>query len=153
MATIFSNTSVAPSDPPRHLWTQADEDLLQQRLGYADCVAIGTTKGVSVYSTLGSPKQLALALHPQVVIHGSLEPYLDKDGDLMLQLTPSTDDFQLAVQLQKNIPGTQYLVFLKKQPSSSATPIWHWAFYRNEPRLLQEIRAVYSHLQQTTNKK
>jgi len=151
MALYFSNSSVRPSDPPRHLWTQADEELLLRRLGHAECVAIGSTKVVSEYSDLSSAKQLTMAFHPQEIVHGSLEGSLDKDGDLMLQLTPSIEDFRLAVQVQRELPGTRYIAFLKRKPAPDG-PVWHWALYAHDPALVTEIRAAYQLLEQQQKK-
>ncbi len=153
-ALLYSNTSVLPSDPPRHLWTRADEELLQRRLGFADCVAIGRTKIVTTYSTFSSPKQLGLSFRPSEIIHGSLEGLLDGDGDLILQLTPaSTDDFQLAIKVQRTLAGTRYLVFLKQQPQPGRGPVWHWALYRDDPELIREVRASYELLRREREKK
>jgi hypothetical protein len=151
MAELFGKSSVRPDDPPRDLWTDADVELLQKRLGYADCAALGTTRLVSTYSAFNRARQLALAFHPEELIYGSLEGELDRDGDLGLQLTPAQNDFRLAVQLQRLLPGTRYLVFLKRQPGNP--PIWHWALYRDDPQLIQEVRATYDLLRREREKK
>jgi len=153
LTRIFSNNSVQPSEPPRELWTVADEEMLQHRLGHADCVAIGRMKLLSVYATFSAARELSLVFRPQEILHGSLEGALDKEGDLQLQLTPSTsDDFRLALQLQKRLPGTRYVMFLKRQPVGSRA-VWHWALYRDDPRLLAEIRAAYELLRMERAKK
>lgn len=153
LTRIFSNNSVQPSEPPRELWTVADEEMLQRRLGHADCVAIGRMKLLSVYATFSSAKELSLVFRPKELLHGSLEGALDKDGDLQLQLTPSSsDDFRLALQLQKHLPGTRYVMFLKRQPVGSRA-VWHWALYRDDPKLVAEIRAAYELLRQERERK
>jgi hypothetical protein len=150
MAELFGKSSVRPDDPPRHLWSEDDVDLFQRRLGYADCAALGTTRVVSTYTTFSSAQQFALAFHPDEFLHGSLEGELDRDGDMTLRLTPAQNDFRLAVHLQRLLPGTRYLVFLKRQPSQP--PIWHWALYRDDPQLIRETRAVYDLLQRESQK-
>jgi hypothetical protein len=153
LARIFSNNSVQPSEPPRELWSTSDEEMLQQRLGHADCVAIGRMKLLSVYATFSSARELSLVFRPQEVLHGSLEGSLDKEGDLQLQLTPaSSDDFRLALQLQQHLPGTRYIMFLKRQ-QVAGRKLWHWALYRNDPRLVGEIRAAYELLRQERERK
>jgi hypothetical protein len=151
MAEIFGKSSVRPDDPPRHLWGEADVDLLQQRLGFADCAAIGTTRVVSTYSTFSKAKQVALAFHPDELIYGSLEGELDRDGDLSLQLTPAQNDFRLAVTVQRLLPGTRYLILLKRQPSKP--PMWHWALYRDDAQLIREVRATYELLRREREQK
>ncbi len=149
----FSNNSVQPSEPPRELWTVADEEMLQLRLGHADCVAIGKLKLLSVYASFSTAKELSLVFRPQELLHGSLESALDREGDLQLQLTAATsDDFRLALQLQKHLPGTRYVMFLKRQPLGSRA-VWHWALYRHDPRLIAEIRAAYELLRQERERK
>jgi hypothetical protein len=145
MALLFSSSSVQPTDPPRQMWTQTEEEILLRRLGHADCVAAGTTKIVSVYTALSTPEQLAMTFHPQEILHGSLVGTLDKEGDLLLRLTASAEEFQQAVRQQKSLAGSRYVIFLKKQPSPEG-PIWRWALYRHDPRLISEIRAAYSTL-------
>jgi hypothetical protein len=141
MVELFGKSSVRPDDPPRHMWNEADVDLLQRRLGYADCAAVGTTRVVTTFSTFSNAKQLALAFHPEQMIYGSLDDDLDRDGDLVMQLTPAQNDFRLAIQLQRLLPGTRYLLFLKRQPGQP--PVWHWALYRDDAQLIQEVRATY----------
>jgi hypothetical protein len=151
MADLFGKSSVRPDDPPRYLWSEADVDLLQQRLGYADCAAIGTTRVVSTYSTFSKAKQVALAFHPEELIYGALEGELDRDGDLALQLTPAQNDFRLAVTVQRLLPGTRYLILLKRQPSQP--PMWHWALYRDDAQLIREVRATYELLRRGRDQK
>lgn len=153
LSRIFSNNSVQPSEPPREHWSLADEEMLQQRLGHADCAAIGRMKLLSVYATFSSARELSLVFRPQEILHGSLEGALDKEGDLQLQLTPaSSDDFRLALQLQKHLPGTRYIMFLKRQPVGGRK-VWHWALYRHDPKVVSEIRAAYELLRQERERK
>jgi hypothetical protein len=153
LARVFSNNSVQPSEPPRELWTPADEETLQLRLGHADCAAIGRMKLLSVYASFSSARELSLVFRPQEILHGSLAGALDENGDLQLQLTPSSsDDFRLALQLQKHLPGTRYVMFLKRQPVGTRV-VWHWALYRDDPKLISEIRAAYEALRQERERK
>lgn len=147
MSSLFANTSVEPNEPPRELWTTADEEVLQRRLGFADCVAVGRTKLVSVYTTHASMRQIAISFRPLSVIHGSLDGALDKDGDLLLQLTPSEEDFQKAVQLQQKVITRRYLAFLKRRPrGGGGGTVWVWALYRDDARLIDEVRVAYEAL-------
>jgi hypothetical protein len=154
MERWFSNNSTRPNETPRNMWTREEEDLLQLRVGSADYAAIGTFRLVSIYSTFSSPKQLALAFRPQETLHGKLEERIDKEGELMLQLTPSnSEDFRLAVQLQKQLPGNRYIVFLKEQPTRDDRPLLRWALYGDDKDLQAEIRAMYQWLEQEKLKK
>jgi hypothetical protein len=153
MALVFSNNSVQPSEPPREHWTPADEELLQKRLGYADCVAIGRMRLLSVYSTFSAARELDLVFRPEVVLHGSLAGSLEGDGDLRLQLTPSSsDDFRLALTVQQRLPGTRYVMFLKRRPLAGGRVAWHWALYRDDPALLKEIRGAFEALHREKQK-
>lgn len=149
----FSNNSVRPTEEPRHMWGREDENLLQLRVGAADYVAVGTFRMVGVYTTFSSAKQIALGFRPGEVLHGKLEELLDKEGELMLQLTPASEDFRLAVHLQRYLPGNRYLVFLKEQPGPGDRPILRWALYRDDKVLLAEVRAMYQWLEQEKLKK
>jgi hypothetical protein len=153
MERWFSNNAVRPTEEPRHMWSREEEDLFQLRVGAADYVAVGTFRMVGVYSTFSSAKQIALALRLSEVIHGKLDELLDKDGEVMLQLTPSSEDFRLAVHLQRYLPGNRYLVFLKEQPGPGDRPILRWALYRDDKSLLAEVRAMYQWLEQEKGKK
>src|SRR5512137_952405 len=96
MERWVSNNAERPTEEPRSMWSREDEDLFQLRVGAADYAAVGSFRMVGVYSTFSSAKQIALALRPSEVIHGKLDELLDKEGELMLQMTPSSEDFRLA---------------------------------------------------------
>jgi hypothetical protein len=154
MERWFSNNSTRPNETPRSMWSREEEDLLQLRVGSAEYAAIGTFRLLSIYSTFSSPKQLALVFRPQETLHGKLDDRLDKEGELMLQLTPSnSEDFRLAVQLQKQLPGKRFIVFLKEQPTGDDRVLLRWALYGDDKELIAEIRAMYQWLEQEKHKK
>ena len=78
MQVWFSNSSVRPTEPPRDLWTRKDEELFLRRIGFADIVAIGTVRVVTLFSSLGADQQVGLAFRPIEVLHGSLEDQLSE---------------------------------------------------------------------------
>jgi hypothetical protein len=153
MERLFPNSSVRPNEPPRRLWTRQEEDLFQLRVGSADYVARGTFRLISIYSTFNSPKQLAVGFRPQNLIYGDLNEYLDKDGELMLQLTPASEEFRLAVQLQKSLPGNRFIVLLKEKEGSDGQRVLRWATYNEDPEVIAEIRTMYTWLKRYKRQK
>ena len=152
MASYVENTSVRPGEPPRRLWENADEELLLRRMGYADAVAVGTIKLVSGVERRGSSGQLALAFRPREVLYGSLEADRDTGGQLRLRLDPSAADYRLAKRIQAQLPGTHYLLFLKRQPRRDGTNHLRWAFYRPRRKLMSEVRSRYRMLKRAGDK-
>jgi hypothetical protein len=145
MGDWFSNDSVDPYQPPRGYWTDQDEDVLLRRMGYADSVVVGTLRVVSQYGRGEVASELTLAFHADELLFGSLERELDEAGELLLQPEPSSPEFRLALRIQRNLPGTRYLLFLKRQPQGKAERL-RWALYRPTQQLLQEIRSRYTAL-------
>ena len=143
MASYFENTSVRPGEPPRRLWDTDDEDLLLRRMGYADAAAVGTVRLVSGYEHRGASGQIALAFRPREVLYGSLKPDRDTDGEIPLRLDPSAADYNLAKKIQKQLPGTHYLLFLKRRPKGEGSHDLRWAFYRPRRKLMAEVRIRY----------
>lgn len=145
----YPNQSVRPAQPPRHLWKHSDEDLFLRRIGFADVVALGSARVVTLYVAFNTPRQLALAFHPEETFYGSLEDDMDDDGELLLPLKPGDDDFQLAVKVIRHLPGSRYLLLLKKKPSKNEKeqPELKWALYTPEKRLLVELRAMFKWLE------
>lgn len=142
MGSYFENTSVKPGEPPRRFWDTADEELLLRRMGYADTVAVGTIRLVSGYEHRGTG-QLALAFRTREVLYGSIDQDKDTDGELRLRLDPSAADYSLARKIQKQLPGTHYLLFLKRRPRRDGKHDLRWAFYRPRRKLMAEVRARY----------
>jgi hypothetical protein len=147
MGRYFANGSVRPPEPPRRLWERGDEDLFLHRMGLADVVAVGVARVVTVHSTFDTPKQVALAFQPREVLHGSLEEVVDDDGELLLPLGPDSEDFQLAVKVHPHLPGSRYVLMLKKQARKDRPTAVHWALYRPDDQLLAEIRAMFKWLE------
>ena len=138
--TFFTNQSVRVQDPPRTHWSRQDEELLLRRMGYADMVAVGTLRLVTQCNRSEVARQLTLAFHPQEELFGALEEQLDGAGEVLIQLDPSSEDFNRALNVQQEMVGTRYLVFFKREPRSGKL---HWAFYSPSDRLLTEVRARY----------
>lgn len=145
MGDWFSNDSVDPYQPPRDYWTAQDEDVLLRRMGYADTVVVGTLRVVSQYGRGEVPSELTLAFHADELLFGSLERQLDEAGEVLLQPEPASPEFKLALRIQRNLPGTRYLLFLKRQPQGKTEQL-RWALYRPTHQLLQEIRSRYAAL-------
>jgi len=143
MGSYFENTSVKPGEPPRRLWDSVDEELLLRRMGYADTVAVGTIRLVSKYEHRGRSGQLALAFRAREVLYGSLNEDQDTEGELTLRLDPSAADYSLARKVQSQLPGTHYLLFLKRRPRGGDKPDLRWAFYRPRRKLMAEVRSRY----------
>jgi hypothetical protein len=137
MVKVFSNQSVKPAEPPRDYWTRQDEEMLLRRMGFADIVAVGTLRVVSQCNRSGVPFQLTLAFRPEEQLFGKLE-----EGEVMLKLDATSDDFQRALGVQKDLVGTRYLMFFKRKSEKEL----RWAFYRPTARLLDEIRTRYASL-------
>ena len=153
MQSWYNNGSVRPDQPPRSLWERPDEDLLQKRIGFADLVVVGTAHVVTLFSALDAPRQLALAFRPQEVIHGSLDGLVDQEGELLLTIDSSDEDFQMAVKTFEHLPGSRYLLVLKRKPSKdSKKPQVRWSLYKPDKTLLREIRAMYHWLEQKKKK-
>jgi hypothetical protein len=147
MQKWFANTSVQPDEPPRNLWTQKDQNLLQRRIGYADAAFVGKVRIVSEYSAYDQTSQVSLAVTPTKVLHGLLEADLSKDGAIMLKLDPSSEGFAAAVRSERR-PGTRYLVFIKRKPLQGKEYELRWALYQPTKELLHEVRAMYAWLEQ-----
>lgn len=146
MESYFANGSVRPPEPPRRLWERKDEDLFLHRMGLADVVIVGVARVVTVHSNFDTPKQVALAFQPREVLHGSIEEVADDDGELLLPLGPESEDFQLAVKVHPHLPGSRYVLMLKKQHQKDRPPVLRWALYRPDDRLLAEIRVMFKWL-------
>ena len=145
MTRWYQNSSVRPPEPPRQLWERDDEDLLLKRVGFADVVAVGTARVVTLFTMLGSPKRLALAFRPEEVIYGEVDQLKDEQGDLLLPFGPDDLDFQLGLRVFGHLAGTRYLLLLKRQPGEPVR--LHWSLYRPDKKLVQEIRAMFRWLQ------
>jgi hypothetical protein len=140
---IWFTSESDPDAPPRRLWTGQDDDALQRRMGYADVAAFGSLRVVTQCSQYNSPSQLTLALRPYEVLHGSLEEDLGSSGEITLQIDRSSLGFERALQIQRQLPGTRYLLFLKREPVRDKEQRFHWAFYRPTRRLMAEVRTRY----------
>ena len=146
MGRYYPRSSVRPDQPPRHLWTLEEEDLLQRRVGFADFVAVGTAHVVTRFAMLGAPRGLTLCFRPREIFFGDKKT-LDQQGELMLPLDQSEDDFLLAVKTYSYLPGSRYLLVLKYPPHQNGRrPAARWALYRPEESLVAEIRAMFLRL-------
>jgi hypothetical protein len=148
MQNWFDTGSVDPDEPPRQLWDSQDEDTLLRRLGYADAVSVGTMRLVSQYEKHSQPSQLTLAFAPEEVLFGSLKAQLDTQRELALRLDRSSQDFELALRVQRQLPGTKYLVFFKQRPDRHGKRRLLWSLYKPSKRLLAEVRTRYHWLEQ-----
>lgn len=149
MQAWYGNGPVRPDQLPRLLWERPAEDLLQKRVGFADVVVIGTAHVVTLFTALDAPRQLALAFRPQEVIHGSLDDLTDQEGELLLTLDSGDDDFQMAVKTYDHLPGSRYLLLLKRKPTkNSKRPLVRWSVYKPDKVLLREIRVMFRWLEQ-----
>jgi hypothetical protein len=144
MASWYPDASVRPAAPRRLDWSRAEEELLLYRLGSADCTLVGKIRRVSTSQQFDRPQEMLLLVHPEEVLHGRLKQVLDQEGELVLRVAASNADFRLALTEEPFLPGTRYLVFLKRpEPAANG---WRWALYRPERRLLEEVRAAYHRL-------
>ncbi len=149
MQVWFANSSVSPPQPPRQLWTREDEELFLRRIGFADMVAIGTIRVVTLFSHFEQHNQISVAFRPSEVLYGELKDHLSKDKELYCRLGPADLDFQMALRVQEHLPGTKYVLLLKLKPDERGKkrpPVLRWALYRPDKRLLTEIRAMYQWL-------
>lgn len=142
MSHVFSNDSVEPDRLPRQYWTADDEELLLKRMGFADTVVVGTVRVVSQLAQGGVARRLTLAFQPREVLYGSVEGQVDSDGELTLQPEPGTDEFRRALRAQKSLPGTRYLLFLKRRGAGES----RWALYQPSAGLLADVRGRYAAL-------
>lgn len=147
MQSWFDNGSVDPDEPPRSLWDARDEDALMRRLGYADVVAVGTLRLVAQVEDHSRPSQLTLAFGPDELLFGALDERLDERRQLMLRLDPGSPDFEVARKIQRQLPGTRYLVFFKQRPGLDGARRLLWSFYRPSAQLLAEVRTRYRWLE------
>jgi len=145
MREWYTNTSVRPPEPPRPQWERADEDLLLKRLGFADVVAVGTARVVTLFTMLDTPKRVAVAFLPEEVLFGDLANLIDKQGDLLLPVAPGDLDFQLALKVLDHIAGSRYVLLLKRKPGVQQ-PQLRWSLYAPDRKLLAEIRAMFAWL-------
>lgn len=152
MGNYFQNNSVRPAEPPRHLWDRRDEEMLLRRMGYSDTVALGTIRLVSHYTRRGHSNQLSLAFRARETLYGSLKQDLDQNNELHLRLGPTAGDYRYALSVQKQLPGTRYLLFIKRRPRKDGTHSLQWAFYRPRRKLLVEVRTRYRWLRQAGEK-
>lgn len=143
MEQWYPNSSVRPTEPPRALWSRADEELFQRRVGNADVVALGTLRLVTIYRMFDAPRQIGLAFRPQEVLFGSLGAWLDKEGELQVPLNPSDEDFRMAAKANARLAGTRYLIVLKRKPSSDDRVVLRWAMYVPDEVLMTELRAMF----------
>jgi len=146
MRQWYTNTSVRPPEPPRLQWERADEDMLLKRLGFADVVLVGTARVVTLFTMLDAPTRVALAFRPDEVLYGEVDDLTDEQGELLLPVTPSDLDFQLALRVLDHIAGRRYLLLLKRRPDSRRQPELRWSFYNPDRKLLEEIRAMFAWL-------
>lgn len=146
MQRWYANTSVRPPEPPRAQWERVDEDLLLKRVGFADVIAVGTARDVTLFTMLGAPKRVALAFKPREVIYGTLDDLTDEQGELLLPLSPGDLDFQLALRVLDHIAGSRYILLLKRRPHAKGSPTLHWSLYKPDRQLLTEIRAMFDWL-------
>jgi len=149
MLRWYDNSSVRPGEPPRQLWEPPEVDLLLKRVGFADAVAVGRARAVTLFTMLNTPKQLAVVFHPEELIYGDLEQLTDDSGDLLLSLDPGDVDFQMALKTYDFLPGSRYLLLLKRQPTRDKKDfILRWSLYNPQPRLVQEIRVMFRWLKE-----
>jgi hypothetical protein len=161
----FGNAAARPTDPPRRHWGRAEEELLLKRIGHADICAVGWISSVGSFERRGKEEQITLTFLPTRMLHGSLSSKLDKDGQLVLKLDGRDLDFRRALLLQRYLPGRRFLVFLKQKPGKPLprpkqgwraslwrpppppAPIYRWALYRPEKRLIVEVKTLYRSLE------
>jgi len=142
MSHVFSNDDVRPDETPREYWTAEDEELLLRRMGFADTVVLGTLRVLTQYNRGGVATQLTLAFKPDEVLFGKVAT--DEDDEISLQPDPESQEFRSALRLQRSLPGTRYLLFLKQRPGVGP----RWAVYYPSARLLDEVRSRYAWLRQ-----
>lgn len=150
MQVWFANSSVSPPEPPRQLWSREDEELFLRRIGFADVVAIGTIRVVTLFSRFEQHNQISVAFRPSEVLYGELKDHLSKAKELYCRLGPADLDFQMALRVQEHLPGTKYVLLLKLKPDErrkKQPPVLRWSLYRPDKRLLAEIRGMYKWLE------
>ncbi|MCK5795924.1 MAG: hypothetical protein KAI47_01990 [Deltaproteobacteria bacterium] len=167
MAVWFGNAAAQPTDPPHKHWTRTEEDLFLKRVGYADLALVGVVTSVGTFSRYEDPRQVTLTFKPTYVFHGDVEKRQDPRGELVLKLGDVALDFRRALQVQSFLRGKRYLLLLKEKPRISShqraktgwkaslwrpppkpKPIYRWALYRPEPKLLKQVRNLYLLLKQ-----
>lgn len=148
MEQLYDNASVRPSEPPRRLWDRGEQERFLRRVGFADAVALGTARLVTVHTMLGAPRRIAVAFSPREVLHGELEPLTDEQGELMLPIRAGDNDFQLALRVIDHLAGSRYLLLLKRRPAPGGSHDLRWALYDPEPALLKEVHAMFRWLRE-----
>ena len=142
MKGLFSGTPDNPTSHPRHLWSRQDEDRLLRQMGFADVAVVGTVRVEAQCDRYGK-RQVTLELHVKEILHGDQDDELEQGQKLYLSL--DSDSHQSTVKTARDLPGTQFLVFLKRKPQGEQTRL-SYDFYRPNPRLLAEVRSMYARL-------
>lgn len=142
MQGLFSSDPDNPTSHPRRLWSKKEEERFLKQMGYADAAALGTVKVVSQCDRYGQ-RQVTLELHVKEVLHGDLGDELEEGQKLSIRI--DADSHRSTVQTARSTPGSQFLVFLKRKPQGDQTRL-SFDFYRPNPRLMTEVRSMYSRL-------
>ena len=144
MQGLFSGNPDNPTSHPRHLWSKADEERLLRQMGYADVAAVGTVRVVTQCDRYGK-RQVTLEFQVTEILHGDLDDELEDEQKLSLKMDTDSRHLQSTVKAAREIPGTQFLVFLKRKPQGSKSRL-SYDFYRPNTRLLAEVKSIYSRL-------
>lgn len=171
MVLYFGNAAAQPADPPRKHWSRSEEELFLKRLGHADLTVLGVVSSVGTFSKYDDPRQVTLTFLPQKVFYGTLKDKLDARGELVLGFGEQVLDFRRAVRVGRYLPGKRYLLLLKEKPAPPASgpegegweaslwrppakpkPIYRWALYRPEKKLLEQVKELYQLLRTTKPK-
>ena len=152
--------------PPYRHWTEGDEKLFYQQLGYADATVVGLVRLVRLHSRREQPHHFGLIFEPTEVLYGELEQLADSDKDLVLGLDRSSPEFQRALATQTRLPGREFLLLVKQQPRPKGWPkvtgwrasLWRpppepaprlvWSLYLPDAKLLEELRTLYRDLRE-----
>ena len=97
----------------------------------------------SLFTMLGAPKRIALAFRPDEVLHGTVDNLTDEQGEMLLPLASGDLDFQLALRVFDHLPGSRYLLLLKRRPRQGSASELRWALYNPDRQLIAEIRAMF----------
>lgn len=166
LARSFDGAWPGPyAPPPRAAWSRADETLFLQRIGFAEVVAVGRFRLVSLVTRRTQPLRLVLDFEAEEVLLGGLEGGAQLDRPLRLTLSASATGFAALARGVADPLAGRYLLLVRNGPSRSRTapPLAGWeaslwrpepaaaprrrfAVYRIEPALLAQVRGLYRSL-------
>jgi len=162
MTAWFDNSTVSARLYPRRYWLAVDHELLQRRMGNADLVVIARLAFLRSTSRFNQAQHVGLAFDTEDVLYGDLDPALDGQRQLVLEMGPDSVDFKRTIHLQRHMVGTRYLLFLKAEPGGAPSQgitgweasLWYptaakavrryaFSLYLPQPELVQELRTMY----------